>query len=216
MRSQLINVVPAVMSLVLIIYNVNIYKVQKTPVQQNWLSTCLGLQLLLPLSLLIKGDAGNVLSSYVVYMIMIYGFLYNTKFCISCKKSYIKKFILMLSICIPVMYIFFNVELFRSLFPSVEIGYLSVPIVIRNVILIGMTLILVVLISIIGFFDKKNVHRNINLLRIFLVLGISLTCVAIVFGNCDILIISKLVLVMVDAFLIMIVWAKKGRFHKND
>jgi hypothetical protein len=114
------------------------------------------------------------------------------------------------------MYIFFNVELFRNLFPSVEIGYLSVPIVIRNVILIGMTLILVVLISIIGFFDKKNVHRNINLLRIFLVLGISLTCVAIVFGNYDILIISKLVLVMVDAFLIMIVWAKKGRFHKND
>lgn len=215
MWSQLINVVLSVISLVLIVYNINIYKVQKTPVQQNWLSTGLALQLLLPISFLLKGCSDNVLSSYIVYSVIIYGLLYNTKFCISCKKGLIKRFILMLSVYIPVIYLLLNVELFRSLEPFVGVGYLTVLFVLKNYLLLIMTILPIVAIGIMGFLDRKNVSTSINILRIFLSVGLLSTGVTIILGDYNLLIISKVLLIVIDIFLVKIVWINKGRFYRH-
>lgn len=215
MWSQLINVLLSVISLVLIVYNINIYKVQKTPVQQNWLSTGLALQLLLPISSLLKGCSDNVLSSYIVYSVIIYGLLYNTKFCISCKKSLIKRFILMLSVYIPIIYLLLNVELFRSLKPFVGVGYLTVLFMLKNYLILIMTILPIIVIGIIGFLDRKNVNTSINVLRIFLSVGLLSTGITIILGDYNLLIISKVLLIVIDIFLVKIVWINKGRFYRH-
>lgn len=215
MWSQLINVLLSVISLVLIVYNINIYKVQKTPVQQNWLSTGLALQLLLPISPLLKGCSDNVLSSYIIYSVIIYGFLYNTKFCISCKKGHIKRFILMLSVYIPIIYLLLNVELFRSLKPFVGVGYLTVLFVLKNYLILIMTILPIIVIGIIGFLDRKNVNTSINILRIFLSVGLLSTGITIILGDYNLLIISKVLLIVIDVFLVKIVWINKGRFYRH-
>lgn len=215
MWSQLINVLLSVISLVLIVYNINIYKVQKTPVQQNWLSTGLALQLLLPISSLLKGCSDNVLSSYIVYSVIIYGLLYNTKFCISCKKGLIKRFILMLSVYIPIIYLLLNVELFRSLKPFVGVGYLTVLFVLKNYLILIMTILPIIVIGIIGFLDRKNVNTSINVLRIFLSVGLLSTGITIILGDYNLLIISKVLLIVIDIFLVKIVWINKGRFYRH-
>lgn len=216
MWNQLTNIVLLIISTVLTVYNVNIYKVQKTPVQQNWLSVGLAIQTLLPIVYYLGLRPNNVLSSYIVYAVIIYCLLYNTKFCISCKKSLIKKFILMLSMYTPIIYILLSIELFKCMEPFVDVGYLTALFLVKNFLILLITLLLIVTNTFICFLDRKNVNSDINTLRVFLNIGLLFTGATILLSNYSLLIISKTILIVIDILLVKIVWINKGRFYKND
>lgn len=216
MWNQLTNIVLLIISTVLTVYNVNIYKVQKTPVQQNWLSVGLAIQTLLPIVYYLGLRPNNVLSSYIVYAVIIYCLLYNTKFCISCKKSLIKKFILMLSMYTPIIYILLSIELFKCMEPFVDVGYLTALFLVKNFLILLITLLLIITNTFICFLDRKNVNSDINTLRVFLNIGLLFTGATILLSNYSLLIVSKTILIVIDILLVKIVWINKGRFYKND
>lgn len=216
MWSQLINIVLLSISIVLTVYNVNISKVQKTPVQQNWLSIGLAIQTLLPIVYYLGLRPNNVLSSYIVYAVIIYCLLYNTKFCISCKKSLIKKFILMLSMYIPIIYFLLSIELFKCIEPLVDVGYLTTLFLIKNPLILLITTLLIIANTFICFLDRKNVNSDIIILRVFLNIGLLFTGTTILLSNYNLLIVSKIILIIIDILLVKIIWVNKGRFHKND
>lgn len=216
MWNQLTNIVLLIISTILTVYNVNIYKVQKTPVQQNWLSVGLAIQTLLPIVYYLGLRPNNVLSSYIVYAVIIYCLLYNTKFCISCKKSLIKKFILMLSMYTPIIYILLSIELFKCMEPFVDVGYLTALFLVKNFLILLITLLLIITNTFICFLDRKNVNSDINTLRVFLNIGLLFTGATILLSNYSLLIISKTILIVIDILLVKIVWINKGRFYKND
>lgn len=216
MWSQLINIVLLSISIVLTVYNVNISKVQKTPVQQNWLSIGLAIQTLLPIVYYLGLRPNNVLSSYIVYAVIIYCLLYNTKFCISCKKSLIKKFILMLSMYIPIIYFLLSIELFKCIEPLVDVGYLTTLFLIKNPLILLITTLLIIANTFICFLDRKNVNSDIIILRVFLSIGLLFTGTTILLSNYNLLIVSKIILIIIDILLVKIIWVNKGRFHKND
>lgn len=216
MWNQVINIVLLSISIVLTVYNVNIYKVQKTPVQQNWLSIGLAIQTLLPIVYYLGLRPNNVLSSYIVYAVIIYCLLYNTKFCISCKKSFIKKFILMLSMYIPIIYFLLSIELFKCIEPLVDVGYLTTLFLIKNPLILLITILLIIANTFICFLDRKNVNSDIIILRVFLSIGLLFTGTTILLSNYNLLIVSKIILIIIDILLVKIIWVNKGRFHKND
>lgn len=216
MWNQVINIVLLSISIVLTVYNVNIYKVQKTPVQQNWLSIGLAIQTLLPIVYYLGLRPNNVLSSYIVYAVIIYCLLYNTKFCISCKKSFIKKFILMLSMYIPIIYFLLSIELFKCIEPLVDVGYLTTLFLIKNPLILLITILLIIANTFICFLDRKNVYSDIIILRVFLSIGLLFTGTTILLSNYNLLIVSKIILIIIDILLVKIIWVNKGRFHKND
>lgn len=216
MWNQLINIVLLSISIVLTVYNVNISKVQKTPVQQNWLSIGLAIQTLLPIVYYLGLRPNNVLSSYIVYAVIIYCLLYNTKFCISCKKNLIKKFILMLSMYIPIIYFLLSIELFKCIEPLVDVGYLTTLFLIKNPLILLITTLLIIANTFICFLDRKNVNSDIIILRVFLSIGLLFTGTTILLSNYNLLIVSKIILIIIDILLVKIIWVNKGRFHKND
>jgi hypothetical protein len=121
----------------------------------------------------------------------------------------------MLSVYVPVIYLLLNVELFRSLEPFVGVGYLTVLFVLKNYLLLIMTILPIIAIGIMGFLDRKNVSTSINILRIFLSVGLLSTGVTIILGDYNLLIISKVLLIVIDIFLVKIVWINKGRFYRH-
>jgi hypothetical protein len=78
-----------------------------------------------------------------------------------------------------------------------------------------MTILPIIAIGIMGFLDRKNVSTSINILRIFLSVGLLSTGVTIILGDYNLLIISKVLLIVIDIFLVKIVWINKGRFYRH-
>ena len=210
------NLAITLLSFVLIIYNINIYKAQKTPVQQNWLSTELAIQIPILFIYALRPAEYYVLSSYIIYLSVVYGLLYSSKFCISCKKSFIKKYILFLNDCISIIFILVNIELLRKINSLAQVGYLTCFYTIGNDIIIFTTLILVILNVLITIKDYKSIKITVVIFRILLCLCLLTTTCSIHFDKVLILNISKFLLLIVDVFILKIIWIDKGRFYKND
>lgn len=210
------NLAITLLSFILIIYNINIYKAQKTPVQQNWLSTGLAIQIPILFLYILKPRAYYVLSSYIIYFSVVYGLLYSSKFCISCKKSFIKKYILFLSSSISIIFILINAELFRKISGLTQIGYLTCFYTIGNATIIFATLIMIILNVFIAIKDYKSVKITVVIFRALLCLCLLTTTCFICFDKAFILNMSKFILLIVDVFILKIIWIDKGRFYKND
>lgn len=213
---QMFNLAITLLSFVLIIYNINIYKAQKTPVQQNWLSTGLAIQIPILFIYALRPAEYYVLSSYIIYLSVVYGLLYSSKFCISCKKSFIKKYILFLNDCISIIFILVNIELLKKINSLAQVGCLTCFYTIGNNIIILTTLILVILNVLITIKDYKNIKITVVIFRILLCLCLLTTTCSIHFDKVLILNISKFLLLIVDVFILKIIWIDKGRFYKND
>jgi hypothetical protein len=216
MLEQIFNLAIFLLSLTLIVYNINIYKAQKTPVQQNWLSTGLAIQIPILFLYILKPAEYYVLSSYIIYLSVVYGLLYSSKFCISCKKGFIKKYILFLSSSISLIYILVNIELFRKITCLDKVGYLKCFYEISHFIVILITLATIIFNVLIIVKEYKSVKNTIFIFRTLLCLCLFVTTVSICFDSRFIINFARLILVFIDLVVLKIIWIDKGRFYKND
>jgi hypothetical protein len=117
---------------------------------------------------------------------------------------------------IPIIYFLLSIELFKCIEPLVDVGYLTTLFLIKNPLILLITTLLIIANTFICFLDRKNVNSDIIILRVFLSIGLLFTGTTILLSNYNLLIVSKIILIIIDILLLKIIWVNKGRFHKND
>lgn len=216
MAQQILDSIISILAFVLIFYNLSIYNVKKTPVQQNWLSTSFVVQLPMAFLCFFPQNIDNLFTAYLMFITSIYGNLYSTKFNITCKKVLIKAQVFLLSLFIPLIYVLWNIELFQALNNTIEIGYLSMFFG-TDVYVISIMVVIITIHSIVLIIaDFKNVTIWINIDRIVLLVFtiFSGVCIMIKYDYV-IWMISKVFVILIDLIILKVIWIDKGRFH-ND
>lgn len=216
MMELIVNGLTGILALILIVYNVCECNSQKTPVQQNWLSTGLLIQTFNMIVHLLEPDSVcNVISPYTVFISTLYVFLYSTKFCKESNKYFIKKYILSLSIFVPIVYILVNSDLIKTLEPTIKVEYIDALMTFRNIIMFIMIIVITVFNIIVILKNGKSIKFQINALFIVSCFCMVLSGMSIFLSNGILLMISKLLLIVIDIIILDTIWINKGRFYRD-
>lgn len=205
------SIIISIVSLFLIIYNVNITNVQKTPIQQNWMTRCFLFQIGTFFTFIVPDKDQLFFFGLIVLMSALYASLYLTKFNLKMTKRTLKVNIFIKNLLIVIV----SIILLTFLCPYIMKGLLMYSYRIRNVLIVFICLYLMSFNVISLIYNFYYVKTYVHFLYISFLMLIILLCTLFKYSNQITFYLVNFSLLVMDFFIFIVICIKKGRFFNE-
>ena len=202
-------------SLFIFIYNFNVNNVQKTPVQQNWLSVGVLFQIFICVSSLCYKDfyVDRLILNDIGYLSIAYILLYSTKFNRVLRKYVIKCNLCIINMFIPMFAFYALVDFLIVSGPNMSI--LTLNFYYAKHYLVNTFVLYVFFSNIFAIIKNYSFVRPINtVLRIFLMVSLFLISLDTEIRSLILYCSCILIFILINILLIIIIYFNKGRFYR--
>ena len=210
-----------IISAYIVSYNVSIIAIQKTPIQQSWLSIGIAVQLMIPILFLIFRTDGNIrhlIFKYLSMLTMTYVHLYITKFNVGVRKHYVKLNLMICNTFIAYIAMYLILDIFK-LKQNINLAGVVTNFLFNNGTIIMSTFDVYCIIAACGSLcvDFFNVRTSVNVIKILNILyELGLLIYLIRDRECHMCFHAlSIMMLLIEVMLIKIICINKGRYY-ND